>query len=1421
MAASKVGAGSPIPRPPRTSTGQLSPLSFREPIHLTPEASSTPAAVATTSAAGQIPPVIPASANCGAPISARSSETTAGQASSDGGPSTRDPAHVLGPPGDVAQPARTTTTNPGPTTPVGACTSASDAEFSTCTGQGVTTSGQRPWWIPSPFASTDLQPPLARPTQPAAELGASAVPTQDVTLTAGAAPGSGTYSNMAGQASIETSGPLGHPITMGLLPPIPEEDPAQEDIQIDRVPPAAHSSTPAATANFAATAGAMAPPLMSVAPLPAVSCGRFVPATPASWGGSVDGGGLSSGHESSQPARSEGRMLPPNPPLATQLAPTPAAMSTEGGVDATAGDGRIAVTCAPAPPPPFALPSVTFPRDAFSADSVVRPSAATSGVVGFATSNPTSALVREAFSADSVVRPGAATSGAAGFATSHPASAPIREAFFADSVVRPAAATSGEALGPPPATDGRMPPPAANRTSVPVLGGAIAALAQQPVTASSGPLQSATQLHQPIGIGPMQSAAQSHQAFSVGGPMPPVRHAPSHMFGACGSMQGPSSWGSWSSDFGVATSMAVPPPPPGICQAQASWGHVPHSLIGETRGGVANVMNQSHVRGNGYGHHVAFAAPAAGVFGGYSEGRLPPRACAVPPNISPQSGDPARVPRPNAVEPEDDGANRGAHTAHMGDQAAPKHPGAPHVLGGDGRDENRPSVTHVDPTHSATARPPEPAPVVPVISEGRLPPPLSPRRRIPAHTQDDSDAEEVPGGESQNGSAASIEDSSSERPGDFSQEVAGGEAHNGFAHSTVDSSSERPGDFSQASLMGGHEGEVPGGEAHNGFAHSTVDSSSERPGDFSQASQKDGEASLPPPVSPPAGDRVPSADSGKVLVTPHPKGKDAIVDKEVSPVAPFSDGGGHELVPTPESVPAMVEQGQQTTPTKLAMVPRRPQKRTAGDALRPPPREGSFVLVPVDVEKFGVGVRRMRPPRHLIPPLRHWRNERVLYERLPHSPMPTVRGVVLAKQNLPIESFLPPPLPLASSPSTSTKSSAEMASPPLSDIIISTPAPKRRKAVTASSVPIAVVPTSTAVVASRPPAAETEPTPARPASVSRRRSSGRFVRHAGGAGRAAGPRRRALGRGAIPAGPGPERQFEPVVIGNAEKENKRRSRSSSADRGPHPGSIVLPDPGSSGPPSLVMEPQGAEHWPTLPRQSTGGGAPPEKRKRVVPSDRRLRSHSSSVPGAQMTDEEQRSNGSSPSQSCDAADAAKPVALGPSRSSAKRPAVRDRPLGARGSRPSVNSASSSSSTSRRAASVAVAKPAHGSRAPRAVAPSGLFNQVPIAEGSQLPCEIRVGLDDGCWMCCDIRIPARSFNTPERLAPGKSILVQVCDAEENALTLSLDGHDWMLNSGSLLVVRQDSEYSFRNDSDTEYARLKMVLVSMQVAPGVDVS
>jgi len=383
------------------------------------------------------------------------------------------------------------------------------------------------------------------------------------------------------------------------------------------------------------------------------------------------------------------------------------------------------------------------------------------------------------------------------------------------------------------------------------------------------------------------------------------------------------------------------------------------------------------------------------------------------------------------------------------------------------------------------------------------------------------------------------------------------------------------------------------------------------------------------------------------------------------------------VVATP---PKTLEQGQQTTPEKGALVPRRSRKRQAGEPLLPE-RPRDFRLVQVGMDQFRSWIRaRDRPRRHHMRVLEHWRNEQVVYERLPGSALPTVAGVVLA-QPLPDQSESDKqavPLPPVSaqfcdvfSPGKSSNAGSDytdqdgIADEVLNDKLRT---PKTPKPILKKATP--------------------KRQPGRPSTSRSRSRTGTRAASTRAAGAAASV----------------------AAAKTLSSTGKRPKRSASA------GPVLFPEE-----PAELPQPE--------------------------------------------TRSKQRS----------------------SRRSASAPSVRSQQ-----------------------AQVEAPAEVHGDH----IEPDDEgFVQVPLAEGSTHPCELRVGLDNGNWMVVDIKIPPRSFNTPETLEPHKSLLIYVLGAERGTLSADLDGEVVDLRRGDSLCVRPGREYCLRNTSVHTYSRLKMVLLNKQ--------
>jgi len=107
--------------------------------------------------------------------------------------------------------------------------------------------------------------------------------------------------------------------------------------------------------------------------------------------------------------------------------------------------------------------------------------------------------------------------------------------------------------------------------------------------------------------------------------------------------------------------------------------------------------------------------------------------------------------------------------------------------------------------------------------------------------------------------------------------------------------------------------------------------------------------------------------------------------------------------------------------------------------------------------------------------------------------------------------------------------------------------------------------------------------------------------------------------------------------------------------------------------------------------------------------------------------------------------------------------------------------------------------------------GFMRVEPFPRGSAYPCEFRLGEDTGSLMCGDIWVPPKSFNAPEVLARGKTLMIYVLSADLGKLTVDVGDQVITLETGDHLVVRPENIYSLRNESEGMYARMKMVLVS----------
>lgn len=114
----------------------------------------------------------------------------------------------------------------------------------------------------------------------------------------------------------------------------------------------------------------------------------------------------------------------------------------------------------------------------------------------------------------------------------------------------------------------------------------------------------------------------------------------------------------------------------------------------------------------------------------------------------------------------------------------------------------------------------------------------------------------------------------------------------------------------------------------------------------------------------------------------------------------------------------------------------------------------------------------------------------------------------------------------------------------------------------------------------------------------------------------------------------------------------------------------------------------------------------------------------------------------------------------------------------------------------------------------------FSQLPAPEGSRHCCEFRHGLETERWTCMDVRIPPRSFPYPDELAVVRTLLVHVLAAAPGSLSISRGTEaPAIAKAGDILVVKGGGEYSVSNDSETESAHIKMIIIfdAARWAPG----
>lgn len=106
----------------------------------------------------------------------------------------------------------------------------------------------------------------------------------------------------------------------------------------------------------------------------------------------------------------------------------------------------------------------------------------------------------------------------------------------------------------------------------------------------------------------------------------------------------------------------------------------------------------------------------------------------------------------------------------------------------------------------------------------------------------------------------------------------------------------------------------------------------------------------------------------------------------------------------------------------------------------------------------------------------------------------------------------------------------------------------------------------------------------------------------------------------------------------------------------------------------------------------------------------------------------------------------------------------------------------------------------------------FCEMPKAEGSSFPCQVRKGSEFEAGMCMDVRIPPSSFPAAERLSEGRSLLVHITSAERGAVQVVLNGVCTQVGPGDTFRVQAGTEYCVRNASKKRHVCMKLVLITL---------
>lgn len=566
--------------------------------------------------------------------------------------------------------------------------------------------------------------------------------------------------------------------------------------------------------------------------------------------------------------------------------------------------------------------------------------------------------------------------------------------------------------------------------------------------------------------------------------------------------------------------------------------------------------------------------------------------------------------------------------------------------------------------------------------------------------------------------------------------------------------------------------------------------------------------------------------------------------------------------------PLTMDQGQQMTPDKEPNWRPKRKTQTPKSKLSLPPREGQMELVEVDVEHFPWHKVAQRPKRRRIEPLRHWRNEQVVYERQDGSSLPTVKGVVIAARVLangklePLPILAPPeteelqPLEAPETPqrvSTSSRDEMDVDAP-------STGGSSYQAAASVGSRTSASTSSDEEEEGEILPGNEGMPDAPKASEVSRRGRPRRGLKSERRS-KSEVPRRVGVVRANLfgnsnsdqPAPIGVGKPNQPRAQQGVEK-HKPRSQSAPVMRRPAaaPNRAVAPPIPISAPEPAVPEVSPAvASAPVVAAKGSGGRAkrardasqPRAAAKDALAKERETAAKEAAAKEAAAKEAKTAKKAKETKEANEAKEAAaKEAAL--KEVAAKENAAREadakktaaRKEAAIASRKEAAAAAKKESAAKKemaAKKQLAAKEAKetAAKVAEAVKESAIVEDLsdsmdadlpedeiseadgwrPMAgaEGSSQPLGLRVCLDTGFMLCCDIHIPPLSWNMPEQLAPGKTMAVTALRAEADTFVAMLDDQEYVIGPGDHILVRPGMVYGLRNDSETKAVRAKMVL------------